>query len=243
MKEITFLAILFLTLCTSSCQVKKEPAKEAKPIDIEALEKEGFDQFAKNPKKAIEIFEKVSEEYLKRGNNKKAGFTNLNISSIYDEYLNDFDAALKYADKSLEIWKQEKDTLQQANLYKYCGLLKGKLGKYDLAKADIATAIKLYKQKDFKQGVAVSEFNLSQIYYEENNLALSEKYYLSSIAFWESKNDMDRVFTNNLFGIELYRKQAKEAKANDLIKENEGLAKSLKLNEYLINKFAELKGE
>ncbi len=237
------LVVLILAIGFLSCNTeadKNEEKSTTNQTDVKTLEAEGFNLFQENPGKAIAIFQEVSSKYIEEKNYIKAGLTNLNIANIYDEYLSKPDSALYFSKKSLSIWKSIDDTLQQANLYKYIGLLKGKLGDYKSAKKDIHQAIKFYESVPFEQGIAVSQFNLANVYFEEGNKEESISLHEKALAFWKAQDDKNRIFTNNLFGIELYAKYGEEKKVEALIKENQDLAKSISLNDFLKNRFEEL---
>jgi len=234
---------IILIVVSISCNSDSNNKKSEEITDlnsIEKLEKNGFQIFQESPQKAISIFKQVAINYEKQKNLKKAGLVNLNIANIYDEYSNEIDSALIYSNKSLKIWERQDDTLQIANLYKYIGLLKGKRGEFKEAKLSILKAIKLYTEKEFEQGVAVSEFNLADLYFREKEFKECELLLNKSIEFWKKNGDYNRVFTNNILGIKLYSKIGNDSKVQKLIKENIEIRKENKLNDFIKNKFNEL---
>ena len=236
MKNTFLLLLIFFYFF--SCKNKTTPkSTNTSKINLEELEKQGFEAFQKNPKAAIPIFIEVATKAATAKDVKKAGLTNLNIANIYDEYVDKKDSALWFANQSLEIWKQADDTLQQANLYKYIGLLQGKIGSFDKAKTNIETAISFYEKKNFMQGKAVAEFNLADVYLQEGDTKKSMELFYKSTKFWKEKEKMDRVFSNNLFGIELFEKMGAKENIQILIEENNKLLPTLKFNDFLKNKY------
>jgi len=230
---------MVLISCNSeSINANKEQLIEVK--SVEELEKDGFEMLKDFPQKAIPIFKQVAISYENQNNLKKAGQTNLNIASIYDEHSNKLDSALIYSNKSLEIWKRKNDTLQIANLYKYVGLLNGKAEKFEEAKSFISQAIKLYQDKGFEQGIAVSEFNLADVYFREKKFQESELLFNKATEFWRRKGSFSRVFTNNILGIRIYENLGKKNAVQQLINENIEIKNQNKLNGYIKNKFDEL---
>lgn len=173
----------------------------------------------------------------------KAGITHLNIANLYDERLGQTDSALVWSEKALNIWMDQHDTMQMANLYKYTGLLKGRSGKMVEAISDIHQAIRLYEEAGFAQGVAVSEINLSEVYLRIDNYTESEALFTRSTDFWNGNGDLSRVFTNNLLGIRLYTEMGKPKKAEELIHENEDILKQTELDDFIINRYHELLDE
>lgn len=225
--------------CTSDST--RKVAKELVEVQsVEELEKSGFQAFQEAPQKAIPIFKQVATKYEEQKNLKKAGQTNLNIANIYDEYSNEIDSALLYSHKSLKNWETRNDTLQIANLHKYIGLLKGKVGNFEEGKLSILEAIELYKAQGFKQGIAVSEFNLADLYFRQNKFEESELLLTKSIEFWKEQGQFSRVFTNNLLGIKLYDKIGKKEEVQKLIEENMEIKNKNKLNDFIENQFEKL---
>jgi len=237
----TFFLFLIILFYFFSCKNKTETKNTTTPkVNLEELEKQGFAAFQKNPKDAIPIFIEVANRAAVAKDVKKTGLTNLNIANIYDEYVDKKDSALWYANQSLKVWKQADDTLQQANLYKYIGLLQGKLGSIDKAKTNIETAISFYEKKNFMEGKAVAEFNLADVYLQAGDTKKSMNLFYKSTKYWKEKEKMDRVFSNNLFGIELFGKMGAKENIKMLIEENNKLLPTLKLNDFLKNKYDDL---
>ena len=237
--QIWIILAIGIMSCNSKSPDRSSPV-ESDTLSVEKLEKKGFEVFRESPEEAIRIFKKVAIKHENHENFNKAGITNLNIANIYDEYLERMDSALVYSEKALEIWKTQNDTLQMANLYKYIGLVKGKLGGIDEAKSDIRQAIMMYQKAEFEQGVAVSEFNLAEVYFREKNYTESEALFVKSKNFWKGKGDLGRVFTNNILGIKIYNVVGDKDKVEKLIEENKVITNQTGLDEFIITKFNEL---
>lgn len=240
MHKYSLILLLIVLIGCSEKPKEKQATPRLSKEQVEELEKKGFAAFQNTPVEAVSIFKRVALEYERLQNGKKAGTTNLNIANIYEERLNQLDSALVYSQKSLQIWKANTDTLQMANLYKYIGLLKGKLGLFQEAKASINEAIKLYKAANFEQGIAVSEINLADVYLRAGNFKESESLFLRVKEFWTSKEDKGRVYANNLLGMEIYEKMGSENKIKELIAENRDIEKGQKVNPFIKKKFEEL---
>jgi tetratricopeptide (TPR) repeat protein len=220
-----------LAIGIMSCNPKSphgNTTAETDYLSVEELEKKGFEIFQESPGEAIIFFKQAAVIHEKNEHVKKAGITNLNIANIFDEYLEKTDSALVYSEKALEIWKRHYDTLQMANLYKYIGLLKGKSGKIDEAKSDIQQAIMMYQKVGFGQGVAVSEFNLADVYFRDKNFTEAEALFVKSKDFWNGNGDLGRIFTNNILGIKIYNMVEDKAKAEKLIEENKAIMNQTK---------------
>ena len=206
-------------------------------LSIEELEKKGFEIYQESPEEAIAIFEVVAEKYEKNGDYKKEGITKLNIANIYDERMEDMDSALRYAEKSLDIWVEHKDTMQIANLYKYIGLLKGKTERFEEAEEDIGKAMRMYTELGFDQGVAVSQINLAEALLRQDKWREAEALFLKSKPFWMEQGDQGRVFTNNILGIQIYEAAEDEARMQALIEENNGIIEEYGMDEYNVGRF------
>ena len=231
--QVALIAVWILTGC-----IYKSPSANGEVAgdihDVEALEKRAFELYQESPKEAIAIFKVVAEKYEDK---RKKAITNLNIANIYDERLEFVDSALKYAEKSLDIWVEQKDTMQMANLYKYVGLLKGRKGRFEEAESDIKTAMTMYTDKAFVQGVAVSQINLAEVLLNQNRWREAEALFLKSKPFWMEQKDQGRVFTNNILGIQINKAAGDEASMQALIEENKGIIEEYGMDEYNVRRF------
>jgi hypothetical protein len=128
-----FIVVIFSLLILSCHSDVPAQADQTgtKMVNVQELEKKGFAAFQEAPGEAIPIFKEVASAYLGQENLPKAAITYLNIANIFDEHLEKTDSALLYSQRSLAIWQKQDDTMQMANLYKYIGLLQGRLGAFD----------------------------------------------------------------------------------------------------------------
>lgn len=236
---LRLIALLFL-LSYCACTPKKKTATPKPLVELESLEQEAFQLFQEQAGDAIPLFQQLAERYSAKENHLKAGITYLNIANIYDEHLTELDSAVLYANRSLDIWKDLNDSLQQANIYKYRGRLQGRLGNFLVAKSDIDMAMQLYKLLEYEEGLTVSKFNLADVLFQEGELAKSATLYEETIAFWRKKGNSQRVFTNNLFGIRLYRKMEEQTKVAQLITENQQIQKTTNIAPIVQQWFDEL---
>jgi tetratricopeptide (TPR) repeat protein len=145
------------------------------------------------------------------------------------------------AQKSLEIWQNLGDSMQVANLHKYKGFLLSQVSLTDQALVEIDRAMELYTLLDYKPGMAVTEFNLAQVYFDSGQTEKSVSYFEKSMKYWRTEGDQKRIFINNIFGIDLYRKAGKDKQAKALIAENEGLISSLAVPQFVIDEFNAVK--
>lgn len=234
-----FTRLIFI-LAIGSCSTRQsnDPVHtESDNLSVEELENAGFEIFRESPEVAINIFKQVAKRHGVHKNYKSAGIANLNIANIFDEYLNELDSALVYSDRALEIWKKQDDTLQMANLYKYIGLLQGRIGEFVKAKSNLQEAIMMYREVGFEKGVAVSEINLADVYFENGYLAESDSLFLKSTKFWKESGDLGRVFTNNILGIRIYNRIGAKNEVNKLIGENRIIMDQVDLDEFIKNRF------
>src|SRR5690606_24285011 len=90
-------------------------------------EKLGIYHFSRDAAKSIEHYNRAFKFYTELGKHKKAAFCSNNIAFVFDEGMHDDKQALEAGQKALQLWQQQGDTMQQANMYKYIGLLQGRL--------------------------------------------------------------------------------------------------------------------
>lgn len=207
------------------------------------IENEGFVKYEEAPVKAIPYFKKSIELFAAEDNYPKAALAFSNLASIYDQHTEQKDSALFYVEKSLEIWRQVKDELQIASTLKYRGRIKGDLGREEEGIEDITEAIALYDKLNFNEGAAVAKFNLSMVYYRKRNYDKSTALWIEALDYWKSAGSKDRIFTNNLFGMELFHAIKDMKKVKRIIAENEKILKSKhNINKFNLNRFENLKG-
>lgn len=234
--------IWFIALLLIAC--KEQTAEEINvpvQINVDSIEQAAFNAYMDSPRQAATLFQHVAAEYSRRGNFKKSGQTNLNIAGIYEERLHDYPNALHYSKASLNDWKSANDTMQIANLYKYLGYVEGLNGNFPKAKRDIQHALKLYSKLNFNQGTAVSNINMAKVLLMEKDFEEAERFYTRAVTFWREKGKLSRVFDNNLAGILIFQNTGEYEKVQSLIKENESILDQVKINQFVLDYFMQLK--
>ena len=234
------LILTFILSTLFSC-TEGSKSNKGKTVAIESLERTALDSYNSNPIESVETFKKLVVEYRGLGRSDKSAIANLNIAGIYDEKLNDYPKALSFAKASLNDWKELNDSMQIANLYKYVGLLESYNDNFDVAIDDIQKAIRLYEDLNFEEGVAVSHINMAKVLHQKGDNTSALQHYKDSKGFWRTSGNNERVFDNNLVGIEIYTSMNLLTERSNLIKENDAILKSQQINEFLLDKFLELK--
>lgn len=176
--------------------------------------------------KAIENFTKAHDLYLQLHDLKKAATCLHSIAFSYDELLHDNTHALEFAEKSLPLHNQTNDTLELGNMYKYIGMLKGRLGRYSEAKSDVRKAISHFRSKNYAPGIAVSHYDMALVFVAEQKSDSALHYMLRSKNYWTDVANSPRIFNvnNSLFWVYYNNKQAPEAAA--ILQENEHILDS-----------------
>lgn len=132
-----------------------------------------------------------------------------------------YDSARMAIEQALSIWQHINDTLNQANLLKYLGYLNGRLGYFEKAKNQIAKAIILFDLKHDESGVAVSLYDLAQVYEYENKIDSAILLTQRSLVFWKQRNVAGRIVGLNNHLINLFTKtNTNFTRADPLIGEN-----------------------
>lgn len=149
-----------------------------------------------------------------------------NKGFLLEEEKHDYQNALVQIDKALSIWILLKDTLSEANLRKFKGLLLGHLKRYEEAESEAKNAISLYDLKDFMQGVAVSQHDLSLIFDLEGKIDSALHYENMSNSFWNRQNDTSRIVVSNNQLIHLFHQQKAFSKAEKIQRETDILIKN-----------------
>ncbi|MCB0395193.1 MAG: hypothetical protein KDD36_00985 [Flavobacteriales bacterium] len=118
-----------------------------------------------------------------------------NKGFLLEEQHRKYRAALNYIDKALYIWHAVKDTLSEANLRKYRGLLLGQLERYNEGKHEIHIAENLYGLVGFTDGLAVCHFDLAKVYGLEGRYDSACFYAQMAMDHWDAKKDTFRIVT------------------------------------------------
>ncbi len=166
---------------------------------------------------------KAIDYYVAQKENKNLARALQNRGFKYEEGKNNYLAAIAYTQAAFEIYVSEKDTLSMANLLKYIGLMYAKINLLEIGKSKVDTAIALFTQKKYYSGVAVSEYDLAQIFIIEKNYTQAETLLLKAKAHWQSINDSCRIFGINTELLMLYRIKNDKPKFDNIVSENEKL--------------------
>lgn len=235
MARLKIILLILMVLAQSSVCLYAQVTLSAHSADsintlAKAFQKTGNESYMKGDgEQAIRAFIQAYDLYL-QNNNTKAGVICLHsIAFAYDELLHDDKQALNYTGKSIAIHRDIGDTLEMANMYKYAGMLKGRLGMYAAAKADIDVAINLFRQKEYAPGVAVSMFDLALVYIGEKKPDSAIYYLERAKEYWVAVDNPGRIFNlNNVYMDVLY--SAKETmKCRAIINENEEIMSRTKI--------------
>lgn len=248
MKTPLYKILILLLIVSCRPQDEKPIVKEvvidthaAKTIELEDMERRAYNIFLKSPRESLGMYFKISNEYAAIGNVAKQALIELNISNIYDEYTDDVKKASHHGHKSLALWESLKDTMQIANLFKYCGYLSAKEGAIDYGKMQLNKAEQLYFGLSYPQGTAITHFNMARVFKMEKNYEQAQRFLKLSKTFWTKENDLGRIFTLNNFGIELNKETHNDKEVKALISENENIMTREKIHKSQVSKFDQLR--
>jgi len=232
-KYLFIFAIVFFG-CTN------EASNSNNSLTIEALQKAAMKQYMDSPVSALPNMEKLADLYAEKQDYKAASETYFNISTIYDETLNDKKKALVQGQKSLDNAVLAKDEKQQADMLKHNGYLRGLNGDTKMGKKDLVDAMLKYKTLNDDAGAASAQFNLSRVFYMEGALEESAHFLIKSMQHLRTANDAKTIFHNNLFAISLFRKMEKPEMVQEAIEENNSLIPAIKYEGYIKQEFERL---
>lgn len=174
----------------------------------------GLSFYESEPLKFIEFMDSAATLYAVSNNKKQLALCYQNIAFVYQEKILDLKKSEEFAIKSINFWHEINDTLKEANILKYLGLIQGELGKFAEAKSNIKSAIVKFNSKNFLAGVAVSYYDLGLVYEQEEQFDSCIYYLNLNKSFFESKHDTSRIFNvnNRLFHNYVTTKKFEEAK-------------------------------
>ncbi len=187
----------------------------------------GYYYYMADPDKCIEYNIKTYAFYNELNNKKRAVQCFQNIAFAYDEQKHNFPEAAKYTSLAIQAQTDLKDTLSMANMYKYLGLLQGKMHEFVAAKKNEAEAIRLFTLKKFMLGAAVCYRDLAIVYEEEHNPDSIIINILKAKKIWMAENkDAPRLFDANNILIRAYTSQNKLHDAATVFHKNESMMNS-----------------
>ena len=237
-----FFTVLFMLLFASCADHQRTPGVTLSLEEIREKEQYAYSISPQQPIKSIQVLNNLLRSIEQQLDLNKLGIVCLNIANIYDEVLNQYDSALVYAIKSLNVWDEIGDTLQQANLLKYIGYLHGTLGKEDAAVENINMAIELYESKNHVQGSMIAKNNLSLVYFNLGKLELARSNFEESNAYFRQEGLVKRLFTSNILGMKINMQNKSDSTIlNMLITENIDLEKMGSLGRREIQHFQKIK--
>lgn len=179
--------------------------------------------FSRNADSCIAYNQLAFQLFKNAGDEKRAAICLHSIGFAYDEGKHQPNNALQYIEQSVPIHRNLNDTLELANMYKYMGMLKGKLNRFAEAKQDVNLAIQYYAAKEYKPGIAVSHFDMSQVFVAESNTDSAIAYLSLAKQYWLVNNNAGRIFGLNNYFFETYFKAGMSADATRVLQENEAL--------------------
>jgi tetratricopeptide (TPR) repeat protein len=180
--------------------------------------------YNKSPQTSIDYNKAAADLFMKAKNKPWTALSYQNVAFAYEEGLSNYREALKYVEKALPIWREIKDTMGEANILKYQGLLYGKIHEFSKAKVAINQAIIKFRSKNFEQGVGVCYYDLSQVYFEMGNIDSCMAYLFKAKTIYKKNKESARIFllNNKLMGI--YINNDDYLTAKDIFDENEKIA-------------------
>lgn len=190
--------------------------------------------YTRQPDTCIHYQLKAHQLILKAGDKKMAAICLHSIGFVYDEMKKDYETALKYIEQSIVIHKALKDTMELGNMYKYTGMLKGKLGRYVQAHKDIDSAFYYFREMKHAQGVAVCYYDKAMVYKSEGNTDSALIYLSGAYHYWYNESDNKKIADSRIFNINnatspLLVEKGFIKKAYNTINENDELLKNNKI--------------
>lgn len=194
--------------------------QEVKISEADSIRNIGNSFYEKNPEKCIALLDNAAKLYEKLSNKKQQAYCYQNIAFAYHEKLDNIDSAISYIEKAIPIWIEIQDSINQANIFKYLGMLQGKKGEYANGINTIQKAISLFDSCNFQSGIAVSYFDLALLYDNANQIDSSIYYFEKNKSYFETKQDTFRVFLVNNKIFKSYLKNENYSSASEIYKSN-----------------------
>jgi hypothetical protein len=192
------------------------------------------------PSEAKIYYEKAYSNFMLVGDTINAGYCIQNIGFAYGEQLNDTNNCIKYMERALFLWEENRYLFQQGNISKYLGIMYSKQKNFKKAKSYIYRGVNKFLEAKDTAGIYVCYYDLGIIYENEHKLDSAIYFHLIAQKYWQTKMDTGRIFgiNNNLLLDYMNTNNKTEAKntytKNDLLlsKGDDGISWILKLTFY-----------
>ncbi len=242
MKYFIYFILILLQACSGQNVEKTVAASEgiAKKPDASALQKEAASFLKESPKKASAIYEKIIAENANEENMDKVASSYMNLANLYDEKFNNLDSAKIYANLSLKTWENLKDTSNITLLLNYGASLYARTEDYAIAEQYYFQALDLYNTLEFKPGAALTNLQLAKCVLADKRAIESLEFFKKAKNYWNEKENKSKLFSANLLGIEILNQLGDRKGLQQLIAENNTIAKESKLNAFQKNEFKNL---
>jgi hypothetical protein len=249
-----YISLIIIVLIALNCKQENTTNKSNSPnisktADVKAssldqmtakeLETLGYKNYNGDHKLAIDAFKKAASIYDKNNEHKSAAVIYTNISNLYRDAIKDKNLAVDYALMALTHWRKEKDVLQQGNLLKDIGLLQAETYQIRESYRTLNEAIVKFRYLKNNDGIAITEHNIAMAHYLAEDYIVAEKNLLSSKEHWKSKNNIAKIFNNNILAIDIYRDSNQLDKLQSIIEECENMRTHNNINRYADQRYVE----
>jgi tetratricopeptide (TPR) repeat protein len=172
---------------------------------------------------SIRFFDSAQIHYKTLNKTKERALCLQNMAFTYTEKLQNLEKGLEYSLSVIPLWQSIKSVRDEGNILKFIGFIYGEKEQYDSAFANINRAIEKFESIGFKQGIAVSHFNVAQVFKKQLKTDSCVFYLLKAKEAWVGFKTPSRVFNINNALLNVYLGDKNVDKTNALITENEGL--------------------
>ncbi len=176
-----------------------------------------FHKETNNNETAIEFYEKANLlgekiDNKKKRDKKNISSANLSIGFIYEKQ-GEYEKALKYYTKSLDISRELADTNKIAQGLNNFGLIYKRLGNYDKALEYYQESLLLCEKANIKRGTSFCLNNIGLIHKKQKNLDKALEYFEKSLEINISLKDTNSIGGANISIGKVYKEQKKYKKA------------------------------
>ncbi len=208
------ISVTLLILTIASINLYSQEILVAENNKADSLVKVSYQFYESKPETFISLNKAAFLLYKKSDSKKEMAQVLQNLAFVYTEKIKDYKLANTNITLSIGLWKELNNTLQEANLLKYKGMINGYLKNYNTAKRDIRLAIKKFKELNYSNGIYISYLDLAKVYEQESKLDSSIYYANLNKKYFEEQKDTFRIFTvnNNLINYYLHSKEYNKAK-------------------------------
>ena len=170
--------------------------------------------------KCAQYLDSALAGFRKLKDNKNIALSLQNKASLVNEKEDNAKEALELATEAKKYWALNKDSLNEAYMIQYMGILEGKLDNLGKGKTLLLEAAGVFKTLNAQQEGAVCYFDLANICEKQNQIDSSLVYLDKAKTIWELNRQPQSLFSVQNYMLKLFLQKGNSSEAFDYYSRN-----------------------